>query len=561
MKTRTWMWTTVLYLFAALAMSVCMAAQNNPSQEHKPMHHHYKLVEMQPFGGPSSSLNTPGVPPGVPFSKALNGAGIEIGTGDTSIADPYCYLGSDCVVGYVFRWQNGRQSNLGVLPQDPAKGAQPACPNCAWSAFTYEIAENGAVAGESEDNAIDPLTNAPVSLAVLWKDGKIVNLGTLGGHESAAAAVSQNGDAVGAAMNTTADPFPGRCPMICDFFIFGNGTEAHAFLWRHGAMHDLGTLGGPDSAAFFVNESGQIAGTSDVDFNVNPVTGGPTVHPFLWEHGSMHDLMTDAAPGMFGGTYGISAWLNQRGQVIGTMNMTGDTTWHSFLWYRRTITDLGTLGGINTTAQWLSEDGAVVGKSDVTAICTACPPGDQRQLHHPFLWKNNVMMDLGLLYSDTAGVAHSVNTNNQVVGVTGPCTRVNGDDSCDSSIYHSFLWENGSLVDLQTLVQSDSGVMIDCPGNCSAGAYSINDRGEIAGGGMLPNGDTRAYLLIPCDEQHPGIDGCDYSLTEANPASQANPVMSAPSPNNETNAGRADWARNLRGGGSSLPGSEAAPHD
>ena len=35
MKSRTWMWTTVLYLFAALAMPVCMAAQDNPSQDHK----------------------------------------------------------------------------------------------------------------------------------------------------------------------------------------------------------------------------------------------------------------------------------------------------------------------------------------------------------------------------------------------------------------------------------------------------------------------------------------------------------------------------------------------
>jgi len=111
-------------------------------------------------------------------------------------------------------------------------------------------------------------------------------------------------------------------------------------------------------------------------------------------------------------------------------------------------------------------------------------------------------------------VARSVNMNNQVVGSTVPCTEVNGDDSCDGPIYHSFLWENGSLVDLQTLVQSNSGVMIDCPA-CGFGAYNINDRGEIAGTGMLSNGDMRAFLLIPCDEQHPGMDGCDYSMVDA----------------------------------------------
>jgi len=345
-------------------------------------------------------------------------------------------------------------------------------------------------------------------------------------------------------MNTTADPFPGRCPMICDFFIYGNGTEAHAFLWRHGAMQDLGTLGGPDSAAFFVNEDGQIAGTSDVDFNVNPVTGGPTVHPFLWKHGSMHDLITDAAPGMFGGTYGISAGLNQRGQMIGTMNLTGDTTWHSFLWYRRTITDLGTLGGINTTAHWLGENGTVVGKSDVTAICTACPPGDQRQLHHPFLWKNNVMVDLGLLYSDTAGVARSVNRNNQVVGATVVCTTILVDDGCDGPLYHTFLWENGSLVDLQTLVQSDSGVMIDCPGVCGD-VYNINDRGEIVGTGILSNGDSRAFLLIPCDENHPGVEGCDYSLVDADAVAPVQAPQVARTPSGALRSGitSASWGR------------------
>ena len=39
--------------------------------------------------------------------------------------------------------------------------------------------------------------------------------------------------------------------------------------------------------------------------------------------------------------------------------------------------------------------------------------------------------------------------------------------------------------------------------------------GEIAGEGVLPNGDARAVLLIPCDEHHPGIRGCDYTLIDS----------------------------------------------
>ncbi len=456
-------------------------------------------------------------PPFFPFNRIINSAGEVLGSGDTVIPDPFQLDGPQ--VNYAFRWQDGVQTNLGVLPQNPTVGAQTPCFDCAWSVFAYWIADNGFVVGQSSvGNALDPLTGSPTLLAVLWKDGKIVNLGTLGGNESTAGAVNSGGEVVGAALNLTTDPFPNRHPYN-DFFFFGNGTESHAVLWRDGTMQDLGTLGGPDSAAFLVNQSGQVAGTSDVDFNVNTVTGGPTVHPFLWENGKMLDLVAGAPPEMFGGTFGIAAWLNERGQVLGTMNLTGDTTWHSFLWDKGVLADLGSLGGINTTGQWLTNAGHVSGKSDVTSICTACPPGNQKQLHHPFVWKDGVMTDLGLLYADTAGTAYSVNARDQAVGVTTVCTFVNTDDGCNNpmhpSVFHSFLWENGSIVDLQTLVLPGSGITLSSCDACEIGAYNINDSGEIAGQGVLSDGNSRVVLLIPCDENHPNVEGCDYSLVDA----------------------------------------------
>jgi hypothetical protein len=62
-------------------------------------------------------------------------------------------------------------------------------------------------------------------------------------------------------------------------------------------------------------------------------------------------------------------------------------------------------------------------------------------------------------------------------------------------------------------------------------AVYINDSGEIASVGAISNGDIRAFVLIPCDENHPGIEGCDYSLVnETAEAEVADPGKDSKSP-------------------------------
>jgi len=50
--------------------------------------------------------------------------------------------------------------------------------------------------------------------------------------------------------------------------------------------------------------------------------------------------------------------------------------------------------------------------------------------------------------------------------------------------------ERGSIVDLQALIEPGSGINVDA-------ANQINDKGEILGSGVLPNGERHAILLIP----------------------------------------------------------------
>jgi probable HAF family extracellular repeat protein len=487
---------TAMTLFTALAMPIGTAAQDNPSQDHKPKHHTYKLIEIGTFGGPSSSVAGPGV-------KLVNDRGTGIGGADTPTSDsPDCFFG-DCFIQHGFTWQNGVITDVGALP-----GVNSSFPN--------EINDRGVIVGVSENGLIDPLVGGPEINAVVWKDGQIVNLGTLGGNQSFGFSINNRDQAVGVALNAIPDPFS----------LFGLGTQTRAFLWQHGVMQDLGTLGGPDAVPGNINKRGQVCGNSYTNSTPNQNTGIPTLDPFLWDRGRMIDL------GTLGGTIGSSTYLNERGEITGTSNLAEDLTFHPFLWSRGVLTDLGTFGGDNGQPSWLSDDGDVVGKADL--------PGSNK--HDGFLWSRGIMTDLGTVDGDPCSNALAINSNGQIVGGSGNC----------SSFSHAFIWEDGGpMVDLNNLVSSGDGLQL-------LSAQYVSDRGEITGDAVLPSGDTRAFLLIPdgdCD------DNCEGRIAASQNTAALEQYPATMKQGNETPIRPAERLRNMMRQRYHIPGQPAPQGD
>jgi probable HAF family extracellular repeat protein len=445
---------SAMALLVALAIPVSLAAQQHPTKHHK-----YNLVDLGTLGGPASYVSGGGM-----GNQFLNNQGMVGAWADTSTPDPNapnCFT-LDCFVSHTLRWQDGMVTDLGAI---------------ANSSQADHINEHGWISGGSQNGLIDPLTGLPELVGVLWTDeGEMIKLGTLeGGYESYATGVNDSGQAAGFASNLIPDPF--------------FGTQTRTFFWQKGVMTDVGTLGGPDSQPFVniaINESGQVVGSAFTNSTPNPVTGFPTTDPFLWtKAGGMQDL------GTLGGNLGGPEFVNNRGQVVGFSNVAGDLTAHPFLWEKGVLTDLGTLGGTDGAAIWINEAGDAVGFARTT--------GDV--IYHAVLWKDGKKRkatDLGTVNGYAYSFAYAINSKRQIVG----CLSIDG-NSCSAA----FLWEDGQMVDLNTLIPPNSSLQLNFPLN-------INERGEIAGSG-LPTGCTNndlcghLFLLTPCDDSHGDGGQCE----------------------------------------------------
>ena len=485
MRSRFLLYSTAATLLAALAIPVQLASQNQHKLNNK--HHHYQLVQIPTFGGPGTNFydNTNNI-------AVLNDRGsVSGGSADTLIPDPYSppYWFSNGNITHAFLWRNGSLTDLGSLPGTNNSAS-------AW------ISANGIIAGLSENGQIDPsVPDLPEISAVMWRDSKITDLGTLpgGGYQSAAVSVNSRGQVVGAATNLVPDA--NSLLLYNPNLSFGipYGYQLRAFIWdQKNGMQDLGTLGtGTDAQAIKINEAGQVIGDSYTSSDPG-VCFGTASGAFLWDrkHG-MRDL------GSFGGTCIGALDLNNKGQVVGGANVAGDTYQRAFLWQNGSLRDLGgSLGGNNTGAIAVNENGEAVGFGYLQGETT----------FHATLWRHvGQMTDLGTVGSDPCAFAQGVNDESQVVGDSSPGCVNNFDTS------RGFLWEHGSIVDLNTLIPPNSALYLKY-------AYTINHRGEIAVNGIDANGIEQAAVLIPCDENHPDVEGCDYSLVDAATAARENPA-------------------------------------
>jgi probable HAF family extracellular repeat protein len=312
-------------------------------------------------------------------------------------------------------------------------------------------------------------TPSPTSTAAYT----VTNLGSLGGGESDALAINNNGQVTGYSYtgatitlkSCCGGCYPGGPHNPCVEHLY------HAFLWSNGAMTDLGTLGGNFSQGRAINLSGQVVGSADTAagsssflWNGTKMTALSGLGAYgINDSGQIAGSCSDSAgshacvdsgstitalptPSGLSGCGAIA--INNNGQAAGNCGDASSNT-HAVLWQNGTVTDLGTFGGPTANATAINNLGHVVGYSMTSTYA-----------QHGFLWSNGTMTDLGDNF-----ITAAVNDN-------------------DAAVWGDLIYSAGTVQNLNNLIQAGYPQIMYATG--------INDKGQI-----VANASGQALLLTP----------------------------------------------------------------
>ena len=214
----------------------------------------------------------------------------------------------------------------------------------------------------------------------------------------------------------------------------GQLLNGRAVLGIDGYKIDLGTLGGQNSWMNWgqINDWGQIVGYSETSV---PDPNGEDICGF--------------------GTH---------------------LTCRPFLWQFFHMRALPTLGGNNGQASGINHRGQIVGFAENGNVDPTCPPGTiNNRIVLGVLWENgHVKQVLPPVGSDPDAIAFAINSKGQTVGFTGNCTSDN----------YAVMWESGTPTALPDLGVKGFSL-----------AWGVNDRGQIVGQVLRPDGATDYAVL------------------------------------------------------------------
>ena len=329
--------------------------------------------------------------------------------------------------------------------------------------------------------------------ATLWRDGSLLDLGTLGGPNSSVTWNVKDTGGVIVGISQTATPEPlGEYWSSAAFYgpPYNIGFINLGFVWEQNQVRGLPTFpGGNNGFATGANNLRQVIGWAE-----NGVHDGACVspqvlqfRPAMWTLGPPDQIQD--LPLIPGDTSGAATAINDNGQIVGISGICDQavgrhTARHAVFWENGGVTDLGNLG-----AQWWNTPTAINQRGDVVGF-DGDPAFVEGDIVHAFMWtREDGIRHLKPLQGRSPkhvdSEAYGINQARQVVGI-----------SCDANFIdcRAVIWDHGNTpTDLNELKGSYSARL--------ESAKDINDNGEITGRAIDGNGVRTAYLAIPLNSQ------------------------------------------------------------